>query len=388
MRVVWQDILSIAILFLLVGHPIVAQTSVIVLDNPSFEDMPRHSHTPRFWKNCGFPNESAPDVQPDYTFQVSKRAVDGNTYLGMVVRDNDTWESVGQLMSRPLQKDKCYSFSIKLSRSLSYLSVSRELNEPANYITPTKLRIWAGFGMCDKRFLLGESYLVRHADWKMYEFMFEPDAAYTHIIFEAFYQTPTLFPYNGNLLLDDASVMEPIPCDTEVIEGPQDYLPEPLAVNDPPNHTFDPPIAAVDPNPKTTPKGPGTSTNEPTLGGVKRADMVSGETTILLEDLQFEADSSRVIQSSMKALDELYQFLLANDDVKIEVGGHTNGWAEADYGLNLSRARAKSVADYLIRKGINRGRIVYKGYGKENPIDTNESAAGRRRNQRVEIKIL
>jgi outer membrane protein OmpA-like peptidoglycan-associated protein len=54
----------------------------------------------------------------------------------------------------------------------------------------------------------------------------------------------------------------------------------------------------------------------------------------------------------------------------------------------LSSARAKAVADYLIAKGISRERIQYRGYGKRQPIDTNETPEGRRRNQRVEIKII
>ncbi|RMD97408.1 MAG: OmpA family protein, partial [Bacteroidetes bacterium] len=54
----------------------------------------------------------------------------------------------------------------------------------------------------------------------------------------------------------------------------------------------------------------------------------------------------------------------------------------------LSTERAKAVADYLILKGIDPERLKYKGYGKRQPIDTNRTAAGRKRNQRVEIKIL
>ncbi len=384
MKIVWSRITALVI-FTFLSFFAQAQLSVIELANPSFEDIPRHSHTPQGWINCGFEGESAPDVQPDFTFQVTKKPVEGNTYLGMVVRDNDTWESVGQLLSKRLEKGTCYEFSIKLARSLSYISVSRELDQPANYITPTKLRIWGGFGACDKRFLLGESYLVRHADWKMYEFKFEPDAAYTHIILEAFYQTPTLFPYNGNLLLDDASFLKPTPCDTKIEEGPQDYIIEnPIAINDP---VEDPIISPVTPrtNP-TTPKGPGAK-QEATISGVKREDMIVGK-TILIKNLQFEADEARITQSSLPALRELYEFMAANKDIKIEVGGHTSGFADKDYAISLSTARAKSIAEYLTIKGISPDRVQYKGYGKEKPIDTNETAEGRKRNQRVEVKIL
>ena len=46
----------------------------IYFENPSFEDIPRHSHVPKGWRNCGFAGESPPDIQPDFTFIVSNPA--------------------------------------------------------------------------------------------------------------------------------------------------------------------------------------------------------------------------------------------------------------------------------------------------------------------------
>jgi len=54
----------------------------------------------------------------------------------------------------------------------------------------------------------------------------------------------------------------------------------------------------------------------------------------------------------------------------------------------LSTARAKSVADYLVAKGIPATQVTYKGYGKRAPLVSNDTARGRKRNQRVEIKVL
>ena len=191
---------------------------VITLVNPSFEDMPRHSKPPRGWFDCGVPGETPPDVQPSGTFSVTKPAVNGDTYLGMVVRDNDTWEMVSQRMSAPMKKGQCYAFSIYLCRSELYVSVSRKSDETANYTTPAKLRIYGGFDHCDKQYLLGETNLVINTRWLEYQFKFEPLDNYTHISFEAFYKTPTLFPYNGNILLDNASDITPISCNEELSE--------------------------------------------------------------------------------------------------------------------------------------------------------------------------
>lgn len=95
---------TLTFLTLLVGYAGWTQEGTIQLTNPSFEDVPRHSRVPRGWYDCGFPGESAPDTQPDPTFQVNKAAADGETYLGLVVRDNDTWESISQKLTRPVEK--------------------------------------------------------------------------------------------------------------------------------------------------------------------------------------------------------------------------------------------------------------------------------------------
>ncbi|MFM9950104.1 MAG: hypothetical protein ACKV1O_19370, partial [Saprospiraceae bacterium] len=102
-----------------------AQAQPIEFLNPSFEDFARASHPPIHWYNCGFPGESPPDVQPDLTFNVSKEAYHGETYLGMVVRDNNTCEAVSQKLAQPMQIAQCYQLEIYLARSDTYLSVSR-----------------------------------------------------------------------------------------------------------------------------------------------------------------------------------------------------------------------------------------------------------------------
>jgi hypothetical protein len=91
-------------------------------------------------------------------------------------------------------------------------------NEPMNYATPVKLRIWGGSGYCSRMELLAESSLVINDNWKGYNFRFEPKQTHTYLVFEAFYKTPTPFPYNGNLLMDNASDILPVPCTIETPE--------------------------------------------------------------------------------------------------------------------------------------------------------------------------
>ena len=117
-------------------------------------------------------------------------------------------------------------------------------------------------------------------------------------------------------------------------------------------------------------------------------DKIKVGQTLKINHLYFESDSSDVTEVSFEVLDELYDFLSTNQNVAIEIGGHTNNIPSHEYCDNLSSARAENVAQYLYVKGIHQDRIGHKGYGKRNPIATNESLAGRRKNQRVEIKIL
>lgn len=379
---------------LLLAPTLWGQNDTVYLINPSFEDFPRSGHAPRGWADCGFPGETPPDTQPDATFSVNVPALDGNTYLGMVVRDNDTWESVGQRLGKPLEKGKCYEFRIHLARSPTYVSVSRlpdSGGDPANYTTPAKLRVYGGNDFCDKAYLLAETKLIINHRWLEYRMKFEPVQSYTHIVFEAFYNTPTLFPYNGNILLDKASAIVPIPCDEPLPEDPpavaettpkKPAAPKPAPAKPTTNGTSQ--AAVKSPPPAPAPPKPAEET---AIAGVKRSEMRAGQ-TIRLDQLYFQADSTGITSKSAPVLDEIYKFLLQNPDVVVEIGGHTNNRPDHSYADKLSAARAKSVADYLVQKGISRERLQHKGYGKRSPVDRSGTPKGQQKNQRVEVKIL
>ena len=110
--------------------------------------------------------------------------------------------------------------------------------------------------------------------------------------------------------------------------------------------------------------------------------------TIQMQKLQFEADSTNVTEENRPILDEIYVFLKDNPSIVVEIGGHTNNLPPPDYCDQLSTARARAVAEYLIQQGIDPERVFYKGYGKRQPLFSNGTEDGRRRNQRVEVKIL
>jgi len=74
--------------------------------------------------------------------------------------------------------------------------------------------------------------------------------------------------------------------------------------------------------------------------------------------------------------------------MNIEVRGYTDNIGEKEYNLNLSTQRAEAVVNWLIDQGISANRLNYIGFGEENPIETNNTVAGRARNRRVTFHIL
>lgn len=373
--------------FFLLALPALAfaqsKDNVIPFFNPSFEDLPKCCEAPTGWYNCGKPEESPPDIQPG-SFQVTKTPSNGATYIGLVVRDNETWEGVGQRLPQPLEINECYEFSVDLCRAELYLSLSRTTGEEVNYATPAKIRVWGGMGYCDKREMLYETNQITTTRWLTYTFRLSPKkGSYAFILIEAYFKTPTLFPYNGNILLDNMSAIKQIDCNMKPMEEPAEETPT-VAVNTPPKPKTTPTKTPE----KTRKSPPPPATTAPVASSkISRSGLKKGS-VIRLDNVYFDADKYVIKSESVPALMEVYNFLIENEDVVLEIGGHTNNRPTDDFAQTLSTSRAKSVADWLIAKGITPDRVQYKGYGKKYPIDTNATPDGRKRNQRVEIKII
>ena len=72
--------------------------------------------------------------------------------------------------------------------------------------------------------------------------------------------------------------------------------------------------------------------------------------------------------------------------VKIQVAGHTDNTGSAAHNMKLSEARARSVMNYLISKGVGPAMLSEKGYGKNEPVADNKTAEGRAKNRRVGLR--
>lgn len=182
----------------------------LFLQNPSFEDEPRHSKVPRGWLNGGFPMETPPDIGPTDFFRADTKPSDGKTHLVMITRDFGTWERVANPLAWSMTPGQCYEFSIDLARSDVYLSRSRLTGQHISFTEPIYLRIW-GSNLADRPAeLLAFSPVVGHSDWKRYTFQLQPQRAHALLILEVMYAPGSRIPYSGNLLLDNASHLIPI----------------------------------------------------------------------------------------------------------------------------------------------------------------------------------
>jgi outer membrane protein OmpA-like peptidoglycan-associated protein len=105
--------------------------------------------------------------------------------------------------------------------------------------------------------------------------------------------------------------------------------------------------------------------------------------------IHFGTDNSDIRPDSQQLLDEVADVLIRNPQIKkLRIEGHTDGRGDAAMNMTLSKARANTVAAYLIRLGIDSSRIESEGYGSLQPLVPSLSASNRARNRRVAFKIL
>lgn len=108
---------------------------------------------------------------------------------------------------------------------------------------------------------------------------------------------------------------------------------------------------------------------------------------IILKDILFETNKSILLPSSYVELNKLIRYLKNNPFNMLEISGYTDNTGNEDRNKILSLERAKAVADYLVKNGLNETKIAYKGYGSANPICSNQTEDGRNKNRRVEFVV-
>jgi len=108
----------------------------------------------------------------------------------------------------------------------------------------------------------------------------------------------------------------------------------------------------------------------------------------LPEGVTFDVGSYSLKPEFRTTLDKVADSLKQYPDSLIDVYGHTDSTGSDAYNQTLSENRARTVANYLQMQGVNPARIRSQGYGETLPVADNATEEGRRKNRRVEIKIV
>lgn len=101
----------------------------------------------------------------------------------------------------------------------------------------------------------------------------------------------------------------------------------------------------------------------------------------------FASGKSVLNDTTKETIRKLSNVLIEYPTTKILIAGHTDSQGKEESNLKLSKERAESVRDYLIGQGVEEARFTIEYFGESQPKDTNDTANGRERNRRVEVKI-
>ena len=105
-------------------------------------------------------------------------------------------------------------------------------------------------------------------------------------------------------------------------------------------------------------------------------------------NILFEFDRATLLPESNIELDKLINFMKNNPVISVEINGYADSLGSVSYNLTLSLRRAQSVAQYIISKGIDSGRLSINGFGFYNPVAGNDTDNGRKQNRRVEFHVV
>jgi outer membrane protein OmpA-like peptidoglycan-associated protein len=108
----------------------------------------------------------------------------------------------------------------------------------------------------------------------------------------------------------------------------------------------------------------------------------------VLSGVNFDTAKATIRPESLPRLDLVVDFMTHKKRARIEISGHTDNVGNPKANKLLSEKRAQACIDYIVSRGIDRGRLSGAGYGDERPIAPNDSDEGRQKNRRIEAKEL
>ncbi len=133
----------------------------------------------------------------------------------------------------------------------------------------------------------------------------------------------------------------------------------------------------------------GASTQEKTINRTVAMRKLLVGVSSILRNIYFDFDKATFKTASYTELNKLEAMLVQNQNMIVEIAGHTDAVGTKAYNKYLSLKRAQAVKDYLTKKGINTRRVTAVGFGKSKPLASNDDEhGGRELNRRVEFKVL
>jgi outer membrane protein OmpA-like peptidoglycan-associated protein len=105
-------------------------------------------------------------------------------------------------------------------------------------------------------------------------------------------------------------------------------------------------------------------------------------------DVLFASGKADIAPGAQRHIDKLAEFLNKNPNRNLLIEGHTDNTGGEDLNIKLSQQRAEAVRDLLIARGVSPQRITTRGYGPKYPLVSNDSAAGRQQNRRIDVLVL
>lgn len=157
-----------------------------LMKNPSFEDEPADATMPSDWFSCN--RGTTPDILPGY-WGVYTRPSDGQSYIGLITREDGSYEAIGQRLLNPLVEGECYEMSVDLSYSDVY----------AGYNSTIKLKVYLGEKKCKRDQEVYASPIIKSEQWQTFKFSFTPNNDMSYILIVAYDDSGKKA---GNMLID------------------------------------------------------------------------------------------------------------------------------------------------------------------------------------------
>jgi hypothetical protein len=226
-------VLSVLTFVVFISLETVAQDTIFIM-NPSFEGVPKKgrllskeeqseisskknklytSFDMEGWKDCGCEYCTPPDIHSDSIWGNTLEPADGKTYLGLVARDNETFESVSQELSAPLLSGKCYCLDLYVAKADHYWSHSNITNLEVNYNKSLVLELFGGDYFCHQFRYLVTSQPVNNTEWNQIKLCFKAKYKMNYLTINATWKRPILVAYNGNVLIDGLSHIYSVDCE-------------------------------------------------------------------------------------------------------------------------------------------------------------------------------